>query len=105
MAEPRDDEPEGWSVSFRIGMISALAVPIGLGIAALAGGVIYDHTLRRQVQFSATPQPAPGLETAIHAGVRDPAAAPPPQPVDRAIERAKRETAAEGLAGWPGSGR
>lgn len=105
MAEPRDDEPEGWGVPFRIGLLSALAVPIGLGIAVFAGGVIYDHTLRHQVQFSVTPQPAPGLEVAIHAGVRDPAVVPPPQPVDRVIERAKSETAAEGLAGWPGSGR
>lgn len=105
MAKPRDDESEGWDVPFRIGLIAGLAVPIGLAIAVFATGVIYNRTLRPQVQFGVTPQPAPGLETAIHAGTRDPKAVAPPQSIDHAIERAKAETAAEGLAAWPGNSR
>ena len=100
MADERDDEPEGWGVPFRIGAISGIAVPVVLGLAVLAAGAVYDHTLRPKIVYTVTPQPAPGLETDIHAGTNDPEVAPPLAYPDPYIERAKAEVAAQGIAGW-----
>lgn len=100
MAE-HHDEREGWQVSFRVGAIGVVAIPVALGIGVLITGVIYAHTLRPQLHYTVAPQPAPGLEAAVHAGVRDPEETPPVVVPDDAISRAKAEIVATGLPGWP----
>jgi hypothetical protein len=80
-------------------------VPIVLVVAILIAGAVYDHSLRPKLQYTVTPQPAPGLEADIHAGATDAEVAPPLLRPDSAIERAKAEVAAQGLPGWQGSGR
>lgn len=95
------DEREGWQVPFRIGAIGAVAVPVVLAIGVLTAGLIYAHTLRPRLHYTVTPQPVPGLEATVHAGVRDPEVTPPVAHRDAAVEHAKAEIAAAGLPGWP----
>lgn len=98
-----DDRKEGWRVPVRIGAMSGVAVPVVLGLIVLGCGAIYDQTLRPKLVYTVTPQPAPGLQASIHAGGGDPEAATPHAKPDPAIERAKREIAADGLPGWANS--
>jgi len=105
MAGPDRDAPEGWGVPTRIGIAAGVLVPLMLAIGVVAGGAVYNHTLRPRVRFTVTPQPAPGLMADIHAGVTDPEPPPPLVRPDPAIVRAKAEVAAEGIAGWSGGGR
>ncbi|MGN6621558.1 MAG: hypothetical protein ACTHKR_10910 [Sphingomonas sp.] len=101
MAESNHDEhKESWAVPFRIGAISGVMTPVVLVLIVLGCGAIYRHSLRPALVYSVTPQPAPGLETAIHPGTNDPEVAMPPTKPDPAITRAKREIVAGGLAGW-----
>lgn len=100
-----DDRKEGWRVPVRAGAISGVLLPIVLGLIVLGCGVLFDHTLRQKLVYTVTPQPAPGLLASIHAGGNDPEVAAPRAVPDPAIERAKREVAAGGLADWPGNAR
>jgi len=98
-----DPRKEGWRVPFRTGALWGVAVPVALGLGVLGCGVLYDHTLRPRLRYTVTPQPAPGLQAAIHPGGQDPHAAPQRTPPDPTIERAKAEVAAAGLPGWEGA--
>lgn len=95
-----DDRKEDWAVPVRIGAIAGVLTPITLALVVLGCGAIYHHTLAPKLVYTVTPQPAPGLEASIHPGGNDPEVAPPPATLDPAIERAKREVATGGLAGW-----
>ncbi|MGN6375216.1 MAG: hypothetical protein ACTHMG_06645 [Sphingomonas sp.] len=102
MAEDdRKDPHEGWEVPFRIGALGGLAVPAVLLAGVLIGGTVYDYTLRPKLNYTVTPQPAPGLKADVHAGVSDPEVAPPVVRPDPVVERAKAAAAAQGLPDWP----
>ena len=94
------DRAEGWSVRHRPAMIAALAVPCGLAALLFAAGWFYERDLRPGARQPVTPFPAPGLETFVHDGARDPHRPLPPVRRDARIAAAKRAVAAGSLTGW-----
>ena len=94
------DAPEGWHVPQRPAFIAAVAVPLVLLIVVAAAGRLYDRHLRPAHRQPVTTFPAPGVETFIHDGVRDPVRHPAPPAQDAAVAAAKRQVAAQGLADW-----
>lgn len=101
MADRPEAAPEGWQVPQRAPMIAAALVPLVLLAALLGLGHLYDVRLRPQTHVAVQTFPAPGIDTYIHDGGRDPERPRPHPAPDPAVERAKRAVAAQGLAGWP----
>ena len=92
--------PEGWHVRHRPAVIAGLATPLALVVLLLVTGWLYDRHLRAKTQQPVTTFPAPGLETFIHDGTKDPYRLQrKPQP-DAAVTAAKRAVVADGIAGW-----
>ena len=101
MAERPEAEPEDWRVPQRAPMIAAVAIPLGLlGAVALAGH-FYGSRIAPARAERVTPFPAPGIETYVHPGARDPHLPPAPHRPDPAIAAAKRAIVRDGMAGWP----
>lgn len=92
--------PEGWSVPQRTPAVAAVATIGFLVVMLLLAGWIYSRTLRPERRQPVTTFPAPGVETFIHDGARDPHRPARAVQPDPAIEAAKRQVVAEGLAGW-----
>lgn len=92
--------PEGWSVRHKPAVIAAVATPLLLALLLVVAGWFYDRDLRPATRAPTTPFPAPGLETAIHDGARDPHRPPVVVEPDMQVRAAKRAVLAEGIAGW-----
>jgi hypothetical protein len=91
-----DDPSEGWAVPQRVPMIAAIAIPLTLLIVLIAAGWFYRHDLAPRRHPPVTVFPAPGVETYVHDGARDPVrsvATPTPDP---RIDAAKRAIVAQG---------
>lgn len=99
MAE-QDDAPEGWEVRHRPALIAAVAMPAVMLALLLVAGHFYDADLRPKTWRPIVTQPAPGLETYIHDGGKDPHRPHRVARPDPSIAAAKRAVAAEGLPGW-----
>lgn len=92
--------PEGWGVRHRPAVIAALATPTLLALLLFGAGRFYIRDLRPGTRQPVHTQPAPGLETYIHDGVRDPERPLPHPRADPRIEAAKRSVTRTGLPGW-----
>ena len=95
------DEPEGWQVPFRVPALIAVATPVTLLVLLVASGWYYTERLRPATHQRVTSFPAPGLETAIHGGTRDPVTGAPPPHDDAAAHAAAAAVVHDGLPGWP----
>ncbi len=93
-----DDAPEGWRVPQRIPMIAAIAIPLGLALVLLLAGWFYDRDLAPTHRAPMHSFPAPGLETFVHGGGRDPHGATAHPAPDPRLDAAKRAIVAQG---WP----
>ena len=100
MTDRSDVDAEGWAVRHRPAVIAAVAVPCGLAACLFAAGWLYDRDLRPAARQPVTPFPAPGLETEIHDGARDPHRPLAPVRSDPRIAVAKRAVVGSGIAGW-----
>ena len=96
----QSNEPEGWAVRQRVGMLAAVGTVATLVVLLIGAGMVYDRTLRPKTYQHHVPFPAPGLETLIHDGVKDPRAAAPSTTPDAGVAAAKRRILSNGLAGW-----
>jgi hypothetical protein len=96
----RLDAPEGWDVRQKFAILAALGTVTTLVVLLVVAGYFYDRELRPETHRPYATFPAPGIETAIHAGANDPHLPTPVSPTDPAIAAAKREIAANGLPGW-----
>lgn len=92
-----DDAPEGWQVPQRRAMIAAILAPVTLLVVVVGAGWLYEHGIKGQ-RPSVTPFPAPGIESYVHDGVRDPERPAPRAQHDARIGAAKRAIVADG---WP----
>ena len=93
--------PQGWQVPQRTPVLVAVAV-LALLLALLGvAGWVYRSTLAPQHTQPMHSFPAPGVESFVHDGVEDPHTPSSPPRRDPAIEAAKRDIVAHGIAGWP----
>jgi hypothetical protein len=90
-----DDAPEGWHVPQRPAMIAAVAAPLTLLAVVSGAGWLYTHTLK-PVPRQPIALPAPGVESYIHDGARDPVRREAKPKRDARIEAAKRAVVAQG---------
>lgn len=95
-----DTTPEGWGVRHRPAVIAAIVAPLALGLLLLIAGWFYTARLKPQIRQPVHAFPAPGLETYIHEGARDPYIPPKRPRADPAVTAAKRSVAKTGLPGW-----
>jgi hypothetical protein len=93
-----DDTPEGWQVPQRIPMIAAAVIPLVLLILLLGSAWFYDRDLAPTRRAPTHSFPAPGIETYVHGGARDPHDAVVYPGPDPRIEAAKHAILAQG---WP----
>ena len=92
--------PEDWEVRHRPALIAGLVTPAILLVLLLAAGWLYNRNLRPKTGQPVTAFPAPGLQTFIHDGVKDPYRPRLRDTQDAQIAAAKRAVVADGITGW-----
>ena len=101
MVEPDDEAPpEGWHVPQRLPTIAAILTPLVLLGVLIAAGTFYDRRLRPQRLAPVHTFPAPGIETFVHGGVKEPRLRAVPPPIDPAAVHAADALVKHGLPGW-----
>ena len=98
---PDPPSPEGWHVRQRLPTLVGLAIPLVLLTILLIAGTVFNHRVRPGLVPSFRTFPAPGIETYLHGGDKDPKARTAPPPGDPAVARAVAAVAATGVPGWP----
>jgi hypothetical protein len=92
-----DDAPEGWQVPQRRAVIAAIAAPLTLLALVAGAGWLYERDFAVR-QRPVTAFPAPGVESYVHDGARDPERPELKPQRDAQVDAAKRAVVA---GGWP----
>lgn len=93
---------EGWRVRQRPALIAGIATPLALLGLLMLGARFYDASIRPE-RRPVTTFPAPGIETFVHDGAKDPDRPQRRVATDQRIEAAKNAIVRDGLPGWDGA--